>query len=264
MTYADFHDQLILLLPDQNDLLDVGWKMGEIKALKEIQTPYSDAHPNVLVRQYGIVGGNDTKSSLKVTMNVYEFDSPIEANYTNIRYASTILANNSTQIPVHTLGNRDCYAFVHHAGLADEQSTISCNTENFLITSTAEQNGGQVFLKGSAIPTNIAAEGFVKFSLTRVSIMEKALPNWIKNNASWWSQNKISDEDFALGLEYMINNDIIKVPESQTIGPHETKIPSWVKNNAGWWSQNILSDDEFLNSIQYLVKSRIIKIHLKT
>ena len=37
------------------------------------------------------------------------------------------------------------------------------------------------------------------------------IPDWIKNNACWWSQDLISDDDFASGIEYLINQGIIIV-----------------------------------------------------
>ena len=40
---------------------------------------------------------------------------------------------------------------------------------------------------------------------------ENTIPSWIKNNAGWWSENKISDADFISGIKYLIENNIIKV-----------------------------------------------------
>jgi len=37
------------------------------------------------------------------------------------------------------------------------------------------------------------------------------IPSWIKSNACWWSQDQISDQSFASGLEYLIENGIIRV-----------------------------------------------------
>ena len=37
------------------------------------------------------------------------------------------------------------------------------------------------------------------------------IPDWIKNNACWWNQDLISDDDFASGIEYLINQGIIIV-----------------------------------------------------
>lgn len=257
--YADF-DQLSLLLPDEKDLLDSGWKMGEIKSMKAIEIPYSDSKPDVLLRQYGIISDNGSKSTLKVTMNVYEFPKSEDVSSINIKYASKILSDDYKQIRVSTLSNDYCYEFIFHETMKDEKSTISCNVNNFLITVTAEQNG-EVYLKGNHLTTSIVAEGFAKFSLTKTN--SYMLPSWIKNNASWWSQNKISDDDFAKGLEYMINQGIINVPTEFSSEKIQTKIPSWIKNNAAWWAQNKLSDTEFLKSIQYLVNTGIIKINSK-
>ena len=42
-------------------------------------------------------------------------------------------------------------------------------------------------------------------------IEEKSIPYWIKNNAKWWSNNKISDNDFLAGIEYLVENNIVKL-----------------------------------------------------
>ena len=41
------------------------------------------------------------------------------------------------------------------------------------------------------------------------------LPGWVKNNAGWWSQGLVSDTEFANGIEYMIENEIVRVPAAQ-------------------------------------------------
>jgi len=35
------------------------------------------------------------------------------------------------------------------------------------------------------------------------------LPNWIKNNAGWWAEGKISEKEFVKGIEYLIEQGII-------------------------------------------------------
>ena len=39
------------------------------------------------------------------------------------------------------------------------------------------------------------------------------IPFWIKNNAGWWSQGLISDAEFARGIQYLIQNEVIHVLE---------------------------------------------------
>jgi len=42
-------------------------------------------------------------------------------------------------------------------------------------------------------------------------VSAQQIPEWIKNNARWWSERQISDEAFANGLEYMVINGIILI-----------------------------------------------------
>jgi hypothetical protein len=90
---------------------------------------------------------------------------------------------------------------------------------------------------------------------------EIAIPDWVRNNAGWWSEGKILDSDFASGIEFMIKAGIIKVPitaSGEII--EEKKIPNWIKNNAGWWADDLISDDDFVKGIQYLVENKIIRV----
>ena len=39
------------------------------------------------------------------------------------------------------------------------------------------------------------------------------IPSWIKNNASWWAKNQISNDDFVKGIEFLIEEGIISSPK---------------------------------------------------
>ena len=47
----------------------------------------------------------------------------------------------------------------------------------------------------------------------------KTVPDWVKNNAKWWSEDLISDADFSNGLGYLIWNKIIKIDNKKILGP---------------------------------------------
>ena len=47
----------------------------------------------------------------------------------------------------------------------------------------------------------------------------KSVPDWIKNNASWWSDNLIDDTDFINGLQYLIKHKIVKIDNKKILGP---------------------------------------------
>ena len=57
----------------------------------------------------------------------------------------------------------------------------------------------------------------------------EVIPHWIKNNAGWWSAGNISDEDFLSGIEYLIENSIIKVntPANSELVQKESERKSW-------------------------------------
>lgn len=40
---------------------------------------------------------------------------------------------------------------------------------------------------------------------------ETQIPEWLKKNAGWWSQDLLSDEEFAQSIQYLIANGMIKV-----------------------------------------------------
>jgi len=60
------------------------------------------------------------------------------------------------------------------------------------------------------------------------------IPDWIKNNASWWSDNLIDDIDFINGLQYLIEHKIVKIDNKKILGqvPFEDIrfSPSWQVN----------------------------------
>jgi hypothetical protein len=41
--------------------------------------------------------------------------------------------------------------------------------------------------------------------------MISSIPEWVKNNAEWWVEEKISDTEFTLALQYLIKKGIITV-----------------------------------------------------
>ena len=42
-------------------------------------------------------------------------------------------------------------------------------------------------------------------------VAETKVPDWIKNNAKWWADGQITDQDFVKGIQYLVENGIIKV-----------------------------------------------------
>jgi len=103
---------------------------------------------------------------------------------------------------------------------------------------------------------------------------QERVPEWIKNNAKWWSEGVIADNDFTSGIQFMIKENIMIIPdlteevtqmelkdEKRAMGmEREQNVPDWVRNNAGWWADGLISDDDFVSGIKYLVEQGIIKV----
>lgn len=87
------------------------------------------------------------------------------------------------------------------------------------------------------------------------------IPQWIKNNAGWWADGSIDDNSFVQGIQFLIKENILVVPISQTTESSGV-IPDWIKNNAGWWVEGITTDEEFISAIQHLMKIGIINVSL--
>ncbi len=96
------------------------------------------------------------------------------------------------------------------------------------------------------------------FALT---IKQELVPEWVKNNARWWSEGQISDSDFISGIQQLIKENIISISDLPEQTTETTEgVPDWVRNNAGWWADGLITDEDFLKGIEYLVEQGIIKI----
>jgi len=96
------------------------------------------------------------------------------------------------------------------------------------------------------------------FFIVNEDILE--IPEWIKNNASWWNQGIIDDASFVSGIEFMISNGIIVIPNLPESGGAGGAVPEWVKNNAGWWAKGTIDDQSFVSGLEFLVSNGIIVI----
>jgi hypothetical protein len=87
------------------------------------------------------------------------------------------------------------------------------------------------------------------------------IPDYIKNNAGWWAEGAIDDSHFISGIQYLINEGIMKIPSTtQGSESHGNKVPEYIKNNAGWWAEGAIDDETFVQGLQYLIKEGIMRI----
>ena len=92
---------------------------------------------------------------------------------------------------------------------------------------------------------------------------DRQIPSWIKNNAKWWAEGKIGETDFLNGIEYMVKEKIIDIPDLPRKASTTAKegVPSWIKNTASWWGNDLITEDDFASGIKWLVENGIIRIN---
>ena len=50
------------------------------------------------------------------------------------------------------------------------------------------------------------------------------IPEWVKNNAKWWSEGSISEGEYLKSLEYLITKGIINIPEQIEVTAAQTSL----------------------------------------
>ncbi len=95
-----------------------------------------------------------------------------------------------------------------------------------------------------------------------ISGFEKGLPpvpQWVKENAGWWSEGKIPDSEFLEAVGFLVERGAITLQGDAAPGA-AAAVPSWVKDLSGWWSEGSISDESFVNAVSYLLDRGIMRV----
>jgi hypothetical protein len=129
------------------------------------------------------------------------------------------------------------------------------NIAEFMIPSDVS---GIVNLNFNNLDNNNLAKTMIPIVIDRVTHQnEMTIPDWIRTDASLWSEEKVNDSKFIDGINYLIKNKII---ENQQDLLESKKIPSWIKTTTGWWIDGQIDDKTFVECLEFLVKKNIIPI----
>ena len=139
-------------------------------------------------------------------------------------------------------------------------STDSKEKRNEMTINIPEGISGPVTLQFLNLGGNKLGNVGIPVVVDRIQVDETSIPEWVRNNAGWWSEELIEDSDFLSGIEYMIKEGIISVPSTKSKLGGDYGIPEWVRNNAGWWSEGLITDKEFSSAIQYMIERGIISV----
>jgi len=132
-----------------------------------------------------------------------------------------------------------------------------------LITPTCSPASGSVFAIGTTEVVCTATDSSGNTASNSFNVIIEytgsLIPDWVKNVAGFWNDGSINDASFLEGISYLIQNDIIIVPTTES-GSGGGAVPDWVKNTAGWWADDTIDDDTFVNAITYLIQQGLIQV----
>ncbi len=119
---------------------------------------------------------------------------------------------------------------------------------------------GIVNLNFKNLDNNNLAKSVIPIVIDRkTSGDEISLPDWVRSNALWWSQEQIDDSTFIQAIGYLIKNNIISIPQAEQEISEPQEIPSWIRSNAAWWAEGQMDDETFVQALEYLIKNGIIR-----
>jgi hypothetical protein len=149
-------------------------------------------------------------------------------------------------------------------GIATHMITIPDDgmyTLNLVLTGEGFSNYDEFFQASQMFEVGVSTGNSFIGTPSSTPTQSVNIPDWVKNNAKWWSNGEIDDGAFASGIEYMIKQGIISVPTTAGGAQNDNAtIPDWVRNNAAWWADGQIDDNTFASGIQFLVKEGIISV----
>ena len=132
-----------------------------------------------------------------------------------------------------------------------------------LITPTCSPASGSVFAIGTTEVVCSATDSSGNTASNSFNVIIEytgsLIPSWVKNVAGFWNDGSINDASFLEGISYLIQNNILIVPTTES-GSGGGEVPEWVKNTAGWWANDEIDDDTFVNAITYLIQQGLIQV----
>ena len=90
--------------------------------------------------------------------------------------------------------------------------------EAVIVSENEFVSGIEYLINNNIILLRILFRVMTRFKVNMETSSAEMIPDWIKNNANWWSENLIGDTDFINGLQYLIEYKIIKIDNKKILG----------------------------------------------
>jgi hypothetical protein len=206
-------DTLILhYLINKNDILDMAKKVSATTKTMEftLSPGNADAQTSTeILTDFGgfraVLGWSPTslKTNTKTDLKVTFFDAYSGKQVAgDVKYDIKILDKNGN-VAFSKTG-------LNAVGAIGTQSINFANNGIY----TLEIDIKSITINGKTDSSRLGiARGYVIIpsTITSSTTSDIKIPDWVRNNAKWWSEGSIGDKDFASGIQYMIKIGIIAV-----------------------------------------------------
>jgi len=82
---------------------------------------------------------------------------------------------------------------------------------------------------GIIIAVLVTSIFYVGSSQQTTAAKDYTIPAWVKGIAGFWVDDKISDQEFGEGLSFLIENDVIKVPEMEKLKQENSQFKNEIR-----------------------------------
>ena len=135
-------------------------------------------------------------------------------------------------------------------------STDSRDEHNVVEFMIPNDVSGIVNLNFKNLDDNELAKATIPIVIDRIYQMKFQFLIGLETMHVWWADGQIDDKTFIQGIEYIIQNKIILIPQTQQETSESQEIPSWIKNNAAWWAAGQIDDKTFVQGLEFLIQNR--------
>jgi len=100
----------------------------------------------------------------------------------------------------------------HNGEKVDQASGVSnASGHNMIEFDVPDDVTGVITLQFDNLNGSKLADAVFSVVVDRIGVEQIAIPDWVKNNAGWWSADQIDDSTFVQGIQYLVQNGIIVI-----------------------------------------------------
>ena len=133
---------------------------------------------------------------------------------------SIVNAPGNDSYPIASFTYLLVYENLEQATKSKEEAQAVVHLIHWMITEGQEYSSSLLYVPLSDSVIELGKQGLAKIKYNDEILWDYSgaasdskydIPDWIRNNARWWADGMITDEDYVQGLQYMISQGILKI-----------------------------------------------------